>query len=207
MRIIALRKINRFLLASLLFTFICAFNYNVNAQTQKICTEQLTQAEEHYNRGRFNEAINLITECLDKPEISSVEKKQAYRLLGLAYLAKDYLEEARNTVRKLLEMVPNYESDPVQDPPQFTKLIDEVKQEELEKPEEPVAKKVEQKIDKSVTPKSAKVVDAESKGGSKKWYFIGGGVLVAGGITAAILLSKDENGNGESSFPLPPNRP
>ena len=41
--------------------------------------------------------------------------------------------------------------------------------------------------------------------GSKTWLFIaGGGVLVAGGVTAAILLSgKKDNSNSAQTFPVP----
>ena len=198
---------------SLLFMLISIYlicgNSLVIAQSQEVCTKQLAQAENDYNRGRFDEAINMITECLGKSGMTEQERMRAYRLLGLAYLAKDYLEDARSAVRKLLDMVPNYESDPVQDPPPFTKLIEEVKQEQPEKTEKKMAEEQKQKDEILVSPKLTEEVEAERAGGSKKWYFIGGGIVVAGGVVAALLLSGNGNGNDirEASFPMPPGRP
>ena len=181
---------------SLWFTILSIYlicgNSLVIAQSQEVCTKQLAQAENDYNRGRFDEAISMITECLGKSGIIEQERMRAYRLLGLAYLAKDYLEDARSAIRKLLDMVPNYKSDPVQDPPPFTKLIEEIKLEPSGKPVKDT-------------------VEVEMTSGSKKWYFIGGGIVVAGGVAAAILLSGNGNGNdndnGGDSFPMPPSRP
>ncbi len=124
---------------------------------------------------------------------------RAYRLLGLAYIAKDYLEDAKTAVQKLLDMVPNYVSDPVQDPPPFTKMVEEVKEQKQTQKREPV-------------PKVTQVTEPEEeKGGSKKWYYIGGGVLAAG-VIVGILASGggDGNGNGPApaqALPGPPSVP
>jgi outer membrane biosynthesis protein TonB len=200
----------------------------VNAQEQSICTKNLAEAEKKYNTGRFDEAIVLITECLGQRDISEEEKMKAYRLLGLSYIAKDFLDDARNAVRKLLYMVPSYEPDPVQDPPPFTRLIEEVKHEKPPSPEKPIPQAPRPEERKTVTPSDQKtevskqpetkkrapddlekLVESEKKGGSKKWLYIGGGAVVAGGVVAAILLSgKDEGTQTEAaSFPMPPGRP
>lgn len=200
----------------------------VNAQGQSTCTQNLADAERKYNTGRFDEAIVLITECLGKKDISEEEKMKAYRLLGLSYIAKDFLDDARNAVRKLLYMVPNYQPDPVQDPPPFTKLIEEVKQEQPPSTEQPLPKAQEPEERKTVSPSDQKtelskppetkkdvpddlekLVATEKKGGSKKWLYIGGGAVVAGGVAAAILLSGKEKVTQTeiASFPMPPGRP
>ncbi len=200
----------------------------VMAQVQSVCAKNLADAEQRYNTGRFDEAIGLITECLGKKDISEEEKMKAYRLLGLSYIAKDFLDDARNAVRKLLYMVPNYQPDPVQDPPPFTKLIEEVKQEKPPSPEKPIPKAQQQEERKIATPsdKEVKVSEQpktkkrvpddlekltapEKKSGSKKWLYIGGGAVVAGGVVAAILLSGKDEGTqtATASFPMPPGRP
>jgi hypothetical protein len=170
----------------------------VSAQTDGVCEQQLTQAEEEYNTGRFDQAIGLITECLGNPGISEHEKMRAYRLLGLAYIAKDYLEDAKTAVKKLLDMVPNYQSDPVQDPPPFTKLVEEVKEQ----------KQSEEQEIKPTDELSQLTQLEEEKGSKKKWYIIGGGVAAAG-IIVAIIAGGGGNGNGETIQPLPgpPNVP
>ena len=167
------------------------------AFAQGKCTQELNDAEEKYNTGRFDEAIESITKCLNKSGITEDEKMRAYRLLGLAYIAKDYLEDAKTAVQKLLDMVPNYVSDPVQDPPPFTKMVEEVKEQKLTQKKEPV-------------PRVTQVTEPEEqKGGSKKWYYIGGGVLAAGVLVGIIASGGgDGNGNGPAeALPGPPSIP
>jgi len=93
------------------------------------CDKELAEAEQKYNSGQFDEAIQLISGCLEKPTITENEKKQAYRLLGLTYIAQDYLKEAKAAVRRLLDLIPNYKADTVQDPPTFANLVEEVRNE------------------------------------------------------------------------------
>lgn len=167
------------------------------AFAQGKCAQELNDAEEKYNTGRFDEAIESITKCLNKSGITEDEKMRAYRLLGLAYIAKDYLEDAKTAVQKLLDMVPNYVSDPVQDPPPFTKMVEEVKEQKQTQKKEPA-------------PRITQVTEPEEeKGGSKKWYYIGGGVLAAGVIVGIIASTGgDGNGNGPAeALPGPPSVP
>jgi hypothetical protein len=177
------------------------------AQGQSVCSKNLADAEQRYNTGRFDDAIGLITECLGKRGISEEEKMKAYRLLGLSYIAKDYLEDAKTAVKKLLDMVPNYQSDPVQDPPPFTKLVEEVKEQQKpqEKPQQPAVKEPVKKQPDELT----KLTQTESKKKSnKKWYFIGGGVLAAGAIVAIVASSGGDNGpTTPSALPGPPTLP
>lgn len=187
------------LVSGLLFMPVPVLIGSGQAQAQSVCEKQLANAEQLYNTGRFDDAIGVITECLGKPGLSENEKMKAYRLLGLSYIAKDYLEDARTAVKKLLDMVPNYQSDPVQDPPPFTKLVEEVKEEQQEP--EPEVKKEEdlKKMTQTQEPKKS----------NKKWYYIGGGV-VAAGVLVAILASG--GGNGEETptskaLPGPPTLP
>ena len=46
----------------------------------------------------------------------------------------------------------------------------------------------------------------EDKGGSGKWYWIGGAVAVIGGVTY-ILLSQDDEPSTDEGMPDPPGRP
>ena len=161
------------------------------AQPQDKCEKELREADQNYRIGRFNESIDLLTRCLNKKAVSKEEKMRAYRLLGLAFIAKDYEKQARNAVTKLLELVPNYESDPIQDPPPFTKLVEEVR-EQIQTPA------VEQPPKLVVPP-----VRQEKKGGGMKWLLIGGVGLVAGGVVAFLV----SGGDGPNPLPVPPDLP
>lgn len=96
------------------------------AQENDQCTEQINSADEAYQAGKWNEAIDLIQQCLKKPNVSEIEKGRAYRLLGLVYIAIQLEKEANDAVKNLLIMVPNYKIDPDRDPPSLQKIIDEM---------------------------------------------------------------------------------
>ena len=169
------------------------------AQSQNECEEELKTAQKKMETGKFDEAIDLITQCLNKDGISNETKKQAYRLLGLTYIAKDYLGEARNAVGKLLDIVPNYQPDPDQDPPSFVDIVEE----QIAERSQPV---------KQPDVKSA-AVEEEKSGKSDKslWWWIGGGAVVA--LVAIIVLAAgggDDDGGGDppaASLPNPPDLP
>jgi len=158
-------------------------------QAQQDCPAKLQQAESEYTNGRFDEAIDLLSECVNKGKLSRAEEQRALKLLGLAFLAKDYVDQAKNTIRKLLELVPGYEPDPDQDPPVFTNMIKQMKEEarrkeQEKKPVEPAPKKTEVK----------------KKGDGAKWLLIGGLVVAAGG-GAVLALG---GGGGGGTTPPPP---
>ena len=148
---------------------------------QQSCTEKLAQAKKMYTEVQPEEAIALLTECMETNEFTEEERHRAYRLLALSYISNEQLDEARDAVRDLLEFEPDYQVDPVQDPPVFVIIIVEMRQ-QITPP--PVAEQ----------PKRKRRIS--------KWLLIGGGV-VAGGVVAAVLLG----GGGDDSLPGPPALP
>jgi len=147
------------------------------------CEKVLKEAEQKYTDGRFDEAINLITRCLEDPGITAAQKQKSYRLMGLTYIAKDYLIEAKSSIQKLLLLVPNYKPDPVFDPPPFINIVEEVKRETVTVP----------------------VTREEEKTDNKKWYWIGGGVAAIVVLIAVLALG---NGNGDDkTLPGAPSLP
>ncbi len=155
---------------------------------QQNCTEKLAQAEQLYMEVQPEEAIALLTECIETNEFTQEERQRAYRLLALSYISNEQFDEARDAVRDLLEFAPDYQVDPVQDPPVFVTLVEEYR---AENP--PV---VGPPGDRDAEP-------PRRKRGISKWLLIGGGV-VAGGVVAAVLLG---GGGGDNSLPAPPALP
>ena len=146
----------------------------------------LNDADQKYTEGRFDETIALLTVCIDTPGITPEQKQRAYRLMGLTYIAKDYLTEAKSSIEKLLKLVPNYQPDPIFDPPPFINLVKEVQ-------DETVAKQVTAK--------------EEEKSDSNLWWYVGGGAAVV--VVAAVLLSggSDEEPAQPQALPGPPDLP
>jgi tetratricopeptide (TPR) repeat protein len=100
--------------------------FDLCAQTEDQCTEQLNKAEEEYQLGNWDQAIALINNCLKKPNLSEDEKGRAYRILGLTYIATQLAKEANEAVRNLLIMVPNYKINPDTDPPALKEMVDDM---------------------------------------------------------------------------------
>jgi tetratricopeptide (TPR) repeat protein len=154
------------------------------ATAQSVCAEELRQAQEHYEFGRFDRAITLLNRCLERDDLPQDERERAYRLIGLSYLGKDVLEQARENVRQLLRIAPNYQPNPAQDPPPFRELIAQERQrlglDRAARDDEPPARP-----------------EAEDGGGGiTKWLLIGGGVVVAA-AAAVLLLSGGDDGDGD----------
>ena len=101
-------------------------NFTLYAQTEEQCEEQLSKAEEEYQLGNWTEAIELIEQCLKKPNVAESEKGKAYRLLGLVYIAIQLEKEAKDAIKNLLLMAPDYKINLDHDPPHFQKLIQEI---------------------------------------------------------------------------------
>lgn len=98
------------------------------AHAQTPTCPELADAQERYNNGRFEQVIELVTQCLNRPDVEESERQRAYRLIGLSYIGQDLRDNAREAVRQLVSLVPNFEPDPVNDPPQFIEMVEEAKQ-------------------------------------------------------------------------------
>jgi len=93
---------------------------------QERCAAELAKAEEKYQQGRLDDAIDLLNNCLRKGDLLIAESKQAYRLLAKAYLSKGQLNRAKDNLRNLLRVAADWKPDPEIDAPSFITLADEV---------------------------------------------------------------------------------
>jgi tetratricopeptide (TPR) repeat protein len=177
-----------FALALMGLLFFLSLSAEVAQAQQQDCPAKLRQAEQEFTNTRFDEAIALLTTCLEKDGFTQPDKQRAYRLLGLAYLAKDYIEQAKSAINRLLDLVPMYQPDPDQDPPAFIQIFERVK---IERQQRQTGAPTEQKPPKEVKSK---------KGSGAKWLLIGGLVVAAGG-GAALALG---GGGGGGTTPPPP---
>lgn len=169
--------------ALLLVTLIAPAVVNPAAQVhaQTACTSELAEADDAYTFGRFDEAIDLLRRCVRHRGASSLEQQRAYRLLALSYIGKNDDRRARDNVRELLQINPDYRIDPDQDPPPFAEMVREISREQARQPADD-------------TPTAER-----KKSGVSKWVLLGGGAVLAG-VAAAVLLSgggDDGTGNGD----------
>ena len=96
------------------------------ALAQEKCATELAAAEEKYQQGRLDDAIDLLTACLRKGDLLAAESQKAYRLLAKAYLSKRNVNRAKDMLRSLLKVAPDWRPDSEIDTPAFTSLAEEV---------------------------------------------------------------------------------
>lgn len=160
------------------------------AQEASTCDEELEAAESAYVEGRFDDAIQTAVSCLDRADIETAQAVEGYRLLALALIRKDELPDARAAIVRLLDVYPEYEPDPIVDPPSYTALVDIVRQQ--------------------VGPQTADV--SEPAAAEPSWFrqnmkwILPGGAVVFGGFLAAVL-SGGNGGGGSNTLPPPPGAP
>jgi len=157
------------------------------AQAQEDCQAKLQQAESEYTNGRFDAALELVNECLNEGNPSEADRQRALKLQILIYIAKDYIEQAKIAINKLLDLVPMYQPDPDQDQPAFVQIFERVKSERQQR--------------QTGAPGEQK--PPEKKGGSGKWLLVGGGAAAAV-IVAVLALAGGDGGNGDIVMPPMP---
>ena len=111
-----------------------ALPFAVRAQT---CDGALERADGLYVQAEFDAAIALLTECMEGEAFSEAERARAYRLLGLSYIGKGQMAEARTAAEDLMALDPAYEPDPADDPPTWQQLVEEVEGEPAVSPDPP----------------------------------------------------------------------
>ena len=201
------------LIGILLFSF--SISHSASAQDM-LCQQELGQANAMYTTGRFDEAITRIDACLEKEGLSDVERRTAYRLKGLCFIGKGIEVDAKASVRRLMELFPNYQPDPIQDPPDFVAMVNEVRAEidrdlaaeETQVDEVPPSDEAPPVTQPANDPVQEPVAEAakKKKKGAGRFVLIGAGVAVA--VGAALLISgpdpdPDPSGGVEISEPPP----
>jgi len=193
-----------FLILALIITPISGKYSTVFAQSQNECEKELLNAQNKYDLGKFDEAIAIITECLGKENLSQDSKMKAYRLLGLTYIAKDYLNEAKTAVSKLLDIVPNYQPDLEQDPPIFVNLVTEKIEERKTSETNTQTKTTELPAKKD----KQEGVKKEEKSNTI-WYYIAGGAVAVAIVVVLLLSGGDDDSptQSDNDLPDPPDLP
>ena len=165
----------------------CLWSYSIfpvaQAVAQDSCTELLQQAEQNYYEGNFDVSISFVRECLKTGNQTQDEKIWAYKILAQTYLAKNNPDAARQIIKKILEIQPDYAPTIAENPPPYVDMVNSLKQEQA-------------------------VLQEDAQTDDTKWLWIGaGGVAVIGIITIIALSGKDDGPEQPKPLPLPPSFP
>lgn len=182
----------------LLFLALLACATTASAQAVR-CSDLLVEANQQYSRGAFDPTIALLDQCIALPDVTDAERRTAYRLKGLCFIGKGLEVDARESVRRLLTLVPDYEPDVAMDPPNFVAMIQEVRAEintELTPAAEPQAQPpaVVQAPPPQPTTRPIVTPQRRKKSSAGKFVLAGVGVGAVGGL--AFLLLKGGGGSG-----------
>ena len=107
---------------SWLFLVLLSIAGSVQAQEQQ-CAEEFRRADTVYLEGRFDETIRLLQSCLERATLFVDEAIPVYRLMAMAHLNQGETPEAEAAIASLLVLAPDYEADPIQDPPSYVSLV------------------------------------------------------------------------------------
>lgn len=165
-----------------------SFTVSAQVQDQVKCEEEINKAQKEYYNGRFDEAIDLIKNCLKKGGLTESEREKAYKLLAQTLIAKGFTSQAKEVIKRILEINPKYNPTIEQEPPKFVKVVSEVKNEaQIQKIKNKKAKKTN----------------------GKKWLWIGASGVVIASVTAIIIAggSKSSSEKKDQTLSSPPDWP
>jgi hypothetical protein len=114
---------------SLLPVLIC-FLGNSIANAQDNSANILKYVQDKYEHGYFNQVISILDSSLAHKVFNDpVNKDEAYALLARSYIALDYPDMAKKTVKKLLKLNKKYQPATPMDP-EFQMLTRTIKEEQ-----------------------------------------------------------------------------
>lgn len=185
-----------------------------SAQTTGAQRPPIQRGQEYYEQSRFDEAITLLRDLVDRGQLVGEDLQKARELLARSYVKKGYPVQAKEMFKAILRTMPDWRPDPIKVPPDETAVFDQSLKEfqtEGAAPPTPApatpapakrdsAAAVPPSVAKPTTPRPAPVMTPVTAGGKKSktlWYVLGG-VVVVGAIAAAA-----GGGGGDGAKPPP----
>jgi len=175
---------------------------------QDTCEQAYLTAEEQYRGGEFGLAISTLAGCIERPGTLEPEREiPVYRLLALSYIRQGDLDEAQIAILELLSRHPEYEADPVADPPAYASLVTLVRQ-RFTAVQPPAGEAQPDTIPRE--PEEEPERRRSFLRSPVTWLSVGGGAI----LTTIILVATGGGGGGNGgpggsggSLPTPPNLP
>lgn len=164
---------------------------------QEAARKKIQEAEKLlFEEGNFDRSIEILEELVKQSGVGPKEMQQAYELLAANYLAKTYVVQAEEALRKLLELAPTYKPDPERYSAAFVDAVEKVRRE--------IAKAaVTQAVQKPIQ-KPAETPPGEKAWYEKTWVWIAGGVVA---VVVAVLIFTKPSPVQEKTLPGPPSMP
>ena len=191
-------------------------------------TSNVQRGQEYYEQSRFDEAISLLKDLVDRGALQGEDLQHARELLARSYVKKGYPVQGKEMFKGILRANPQWRPDPIRVPPDETAVFEQALKEYTAEaaggtppvpgetvppagtptatttpvtppPAAPPAVRPAPTPASSIVPSAAK---PEGKKSSKKVWYIVGGAVVLGGIAAAA--AGGGGGGGDGGTPPPP---
>lgn len=94
----------------------------------RACEQALESADTAYRTRRFATALDSLQTCLVEDGIGVEQKVDAHRLRTLIHLKQGEMEAAKNILLQIFSIKPDYQADPVHDPPGYVSLVSIVRE-------------------------------------------------------------------------------
>jgi hypothetical protein len=174
----------------------------------------VTRGQEYYEQSRFDEAITLLRDLVDRGALAGDDLLKAREILARSYVKKGYPAQAKDMFKAILRTNPEYRPDPIRVPPDETAVFEQaLKEYKAEAPAGAQPARVD--TVRAAPPSSASkasetgvVVPAATTGGKKplykQWWVWLAGAAVIGGVAAAAGGGGGDGTPDLASFPPPP---
>ena len=150
----------------------------------KSCKIALEEAQQFLDLHRTNDVIDIFKKCppdlwLNEPG----QKLRAYRLLTIAQLQQNELNQAEEAANNLLNINSDYDPTTAPNPDNFIELIERLKKERREREQ----------------------ARTQYKKRRLRYWLIGGAAILTAGVATTVILTQDEPVKNLPTPPGPPN--
>jgi hypothetical protein len=94
------------------------------AHAQDAGKKPLQTGQEFYDQSRFDDAISLLRDLVDRGQLTGDELTKAREILARSYVKKGYPIQAKEMFKAILRQNPAYRPDPIRIPPDETRIFE-----------------------------------------------------------------------------------
>lgn len=85
----------------------------------------VARGQEYYEQARFDEAITLLRDLVDRGQLTGSDLQKARELLARAYVKKGYPTQGKEVFKAILRDAPDWRPDPIRVPPDETAVFEQ----------------------------------------------------------------------------------
>jgi len=226
------RRLRTAIASVVLTAFLANLTLPAASMAQGGSTSNVQRGQEYYEQSRFDEAIGLLKDLVDRGALQGDDLQHARELLARSYVKKGYPVQGKEMFKAILRSNPAWRPDPIRVPPDETAVFEQAMKEYTAEsgatppapgdsasgappavgtpatPSAPPPAAPPAVSRPTPTPASSIVPSAAKPESGKKsnkmvWYIVGG-VVALGGIAAAAAGGGGGGGGGGGTSPATP---